>query len=302
MYQKRKIRAEMKNNNQEEKLTKVGINWYPGHMAKTKREIKEKIDLIDIVFEVVDARIPYSSKNKDIEEMTKGKPRAIIMTKIDLCDMDKTNGWIKYYEDKGYIVVPMDLAHNPNTKVIFDKIKPLIDEINNKRISKGLKPRRARVLVMGVPNVGKSTLINRLVGKKSTNVGNRPGVTKSLEWIRINDKVELLDTPGILWPKLDDEVVAHNLASMTAIKEEVLDSEDIAIYIIQKMLKEYPDNIINRYNITEKEDIIIILDEIGKKIGALRNGETDYDRVYKRVIKDLQDGYLGKVTFDKIKV
>lgn len=302
MHQKRKMRQEKKNNDSQESFSKVSISWYPGHMAKTKREIKEKIDLIDIVFEVVDARIPYSSKNKDIEEMTDSKPRVIIMTKIDLCDMDKTNGWIKYYEDKGYIVVPMDLAHNPNTKVIFDKISPIINEINNKRINKGLKARRARVLVMGVPNVGKSTLINRLVGKKSTNVGNKPGVTKNLEWIRINDKLELLDTPGILWPKLDDDTVAHNLAAMTAIKEEMLDSEDIAIYIIQKMLKEYPDNIINRYNITEKEDIIIILDEIGKKIGALRNSETDYDRVYKRVIKDLQDGYLGKVTFDKIKV
>ena len=277
---------------------KTNINYYPGHMAKTKREVKEKIDLIDIVFEVVDARVPYSSKNKEIEEITKNKPRVIIMTKIDLCDINKTNKWIKYYEEKDYIVIPIDLINNPNTKIIFDKIKPLIEEINTKRISKGLKPRKARVLVMGVPNVGKSTLINRLVGKKSTSVGNRPGITKNLEWIRINDKVELLDTPGILWPKLDDEEVAHNLAAMTAIKEEVLDSEDIAIYIIQKMLKEYPDNIINRYNIAEKEDIIIILDEIGKKIGAIRNNETDYDRVYKKVIKDLQDGYLGKVTFD----
>ena len=301
MYQKRKIRAEKKNNNQEEKLTKVGINWYPGHMAKTKREIKEKIDLIDIVFEVVDARIPYSSKNKEIEEMTKGKPRVIVMTKIDLCDNDKTNKWIKYYEDKDYIVVPMDLINNPNTKIIFDIIKPLIDDINKKRISKGLKPRRARILVMGVPNTGKSTLINRLVGKKSTNVGNRPGVTKSLEWIRINDKVELLDTPGILWPKLDDEVVAHNLASMTAIKEEVLDSEDLAIYIINKMLSDYPDNLKNRYNITNTEDIVDILDQIGNKVGAIKNKETDYDRVYKKVIKDLQEGYLGKITFDNIK-
>lgn len=301
MYQKRKIRAEKKNNNQEEKLTKVGINWYPGHMAKTKREIKEKIDLIDIVFEVVDARIPYSSKNNEIEEMTKGKPRVIVMTKIDLCDNDKTNKWIKYYEDKDYIVVPMDLINNPNTKIIFDKIKPLIDDINKKRIIKGLKPRRARILVMGVPNTGKSTLINRLVGKKSTNVGNRPGVTKSLEWIRINDKVELLDTPGILWPKLDDEVVAHNLASMTAIKEEVLDSEDLAIYIINKMLSDYPDNLKNRYNITNTEDIVDILDQIGNKVGAIKNKETDYDRVYKKVIKDLQEGYLGKITFDNIK-
>lgn len=300
MYQKRKIRAEMKNINQEEKLTKVGINWYPGHMAKTKREIKEKIDLIDIVFEVVDARIPYSSKNKEIEEMTKGKPRVIVMTKIDLCDSGKTNKWIKYYEDKDYIVIPIDLINNPNIKIIFDKIKPLVDEINNKRKSKGLKERKARILIMGVPNVGKSTLINRLVGRKATNVGNRPGVTKNLEWIRINDKVELLDTPGILWPKLDEEEVAYNLASMTAIKEEVLDSEDIAIYIIKKLLSDYPDNIINRYSLTKIEDIVDILDEIGKKIGAFRNSETDYDRVYKRVIKDLQDGYLGKITFDNI--
>ena len=222
------------------------------------------------------------------------------MTKIDLCDINKTNKWVKYYENMGYIVITMDLVNNPNMKIIFDKIKPIIDEINNKRISKGLKIRRARVLVVGVPNVGKSTLINRLVGKKSTNVGNKPGVTKNLEWIRINDKLELLDTPGILWPRLDDYDIAHNLASMTAIKEEVLDSEDIAIYIIKKMLNDYSENITNRYNITEKDDILVILDQIGKKIGAIRNNETDYDRVYLKVIKDLQDGYLGKVTFDEI--
>ena len=300
MYQKRKMRQEKKNNGSQESFSKVPISWYPGHMAKTKREIKEKIDLINIVFEVVDARIPYSSKNKEIEEMTKGKPRVIVMTKIDLCDSGKTNKWIKYYEDKDYIVIPIDLINNPNTKIIFDKIKPLVDEINSKRKSKGLKERKARILIMGVPNVGKSTLINRLVGRKATNVGNRPGVTKNLEWIRINDKVELLDTPGILWPKLDEEEVAYNLASMTAIKEEVLDSEDIAIYIIKKLLSDYPDNIINRYSLTKIEDIVNILDEIGKKIGAFRNSETDYDRVYKRVIKDLQDGYLGKITFDNI--
>lgn len=300
MYQKRKMRQEKKNNGSQESFSKVPISWYPGHMAKTKREIKEKIDLIDIVFEVVDARIPYSTKNKEIEEMTKGKPRVIVMTKIDLCDSGKTNKWIKYYEDKDYIVIPIDLINNPNTKIIFDKIKPLVDEINSKRKSKGLKERKARILIMGVPNVGKSTLINRLVGRKATNVGNRPGVTKNLEWIRINDKVELLDTPGILWPKLDEEEVAYNLASMTAIKEEVLDSEDIAIYIIKKLLSDYPDNIINRYSLTKIEDIVDILDEIGKKIGAFRNSETDYDRVYKRVIKDLQDGYLGKITFDNI--
>lgn len=286
--------------NKEESFPKVSINWYPGHMAKTKREIKEKIDLIDIVFEVIDARIPYSSKNRDIDDIVKDKPRVIIMTKVDLCDINKTNKWIKYYEDMGYIVIPIDLVNNPNIKNIFDKINPIIDEINNKRINKGLKARRARVLVVGVPNVGKSTLINRLVGKKSTNVGNKPGITKNLEWIRINDKLELLDTPGILWPRLDNNNIAYNLASMTAIKEEVLDTEDLAIYIIKKMLSEYKDNIVNRYNITSTEDVIEVLDQIGKKIGAVRNNETDYERVYKKVIKDLQDGYLGKVTFDNI--
>ena len=286
--------------NKEESFPKVSINWYPGHMAKTKREIKEKIDLIDIVFEVIDARIPYSSKNRDIDDIVKDKPRVIIMTKVDLCDINKTNKWIKYYEDMGYIVIPIDLVNNPNIKNIFDKINPIIDEINNKRINKGLKAIRARVLVVGVPNVGKSTLINRLVGKKSTNVGNKPGITKNLEWIRINDKLELLDTPGILWPRLDNNNIAYNLASMTAIKEEVLDTEDLAIYIIKKMLSEYKDNIVNRYNITSTEDIIEVLDQIGKKIGAVRNNETDYERVYKKVIKDLQDGYLGKVTFDNI--
>lgn len=285
---------------EEKSFSNTSINWYPGHMAKTKREIKEKLDLIDIVFEVVDARIPYSSKNMEIEELTNNKPRVIIITKIDLCDINKTNKWIKYYEDKGYIVLPIDLINNPNTKIIFDKITPIIDTINEKRAKKGLKARRCRIIVMGVPNVGKSTLINRLVGRRSTSVGNRPGVTKNLEWIRINDKVELLDTPGILWPKLNDTTVAHNLASMTAIKEEVLDTEDIAIYIINKMLKEYPDNIKNRYSIENTSDIVEILDQIGKKIGAYRNNETDYDKVYKKVIKDLEDGYLGKITFDEI--
>lgn len=276
------------------------INWYPGHMAKAKREIKEKLNLIDIVFEVIDSRIPYSSKNIDLDDLTSSKPRILIMTKMDLCDINKTNLWKKYYEEKGYTVIMLDLISNQNINIIFDKIKPVVEEINNKRKSKGLKERKIRALIIGIPNVGKSTLINRLVRKKATNVGNKPGVTKNLEWIRISDKLELLDTPGILLPKLDNEMVAYNLASMTAIKEEVLDLEDIAIYIIKKMLKEYKDNLVSRYNLNEDKDIISILDQIGKRIGAVQNNETDYDRVYRKVIKDLQEGYLGRVTFDNI--
>lgn len=284
---------------QEEKVFhKTSINWFPGHMAKAKREIKEKIDLIDIVFEVIDARIPKSSKNNDIEDIIKSKPRVLVMTKSDLCDKNITLEWKKYYEDKGYKVVLLDLLHD-NVNEIFSVVNELMESINSKRLSKGLKPRRVRSLVLGIPNVGKSTLINRLVGKKAVNVGNKPGITKSLEWIRINDKLELLDTPGILWPKFNDPIVAYNLASMTAIKEEILDIEDISIYIIKTMFKLYPDYIMNRYDIKYDEDIVNVLDGIGKKIGAVRNGEVDYDRVYIKVLRDLRDGYLGKITFDR---
>jgi len=277
----------------------MAINWYPGHMAKTKREIKEKIDLIDVVFEIIDARIPKSSKNVDINELIKNKPHILIMTKIDLADKTKTVQWINYYKEQGYKVIGMDLVNNPNLNEIFNEINKISKEINTKRQKKGLKERNVRVLILGIPNVGKSTLINRLVGKKATNVGNKPGITKKLEWIRINDDIELLDTPGILWPRFDNQQVALNLAAMTAIKEEVLDIEEVAIYIINTMLKMYPDNIKNRYNLKDTNDIVDILDQIGKRIGAIRNRETDYEKVYITILKDLREGYLGKVTFDE---
>ena len=300
MYQKRKIKAEKKKDDSPKSFSSVGINWYPGHMAKTKREISEKLDLIDIVFEVIDARIPYSSKNKDIDKMIKNKKRVLIMTKIDMCDIINTNKWIKYYEEKGIKVIPVDLINKKNISEIFKVTEEVNKELNDKRKEKGLKERKVRILILGIPNVGKSTLINTLVGKKATNVGNRPGITIQLEWIRINKDIELLDTPGILWPKLDDDTIAHNLAAMTAIKEEILDTEDIAIYIINTMLKLYKDNIVNRYNLASYNDVVEVLDMIGKKIGAVRNNETDYEKVYSVILRDLREGYLGKVTFDRL--
>ena len=203
----------------------MAINWYPGHMAKTKREINERLSLIDIVFEVIDARIPKSSKNIDIDNLIKNKPRILIMTKLDLCDEVETRKWISYYESLGYKVIALDLINNPNMNRILNETIKIKDELNAKRKEKGLKERKIRALILGIPNVGKSTLINRLVGKKATNVGNKPGITKQLEWIRINNNLELLDTPGILWPRINDDEVALNLASMTAIKEEILDIE-----------------------------------------------------------------------------
>ena len=293
--------------NEEKSLSKVVINWYPGHMAKTKRQIKENIDLIDVVYEIIDSRIPKSSKNKDIDELIKNKPRILIMTKYDLCDIEQTKKWQEYYQTIGYNVVPIDLINKPNLQPLYTITENLSKELNEKRIAKGLKARRIRALVLGIPNVGKSTLINRLVGKKATNVGNKPGITKNLEWIRINNQIELLDTPGILWPKLDDETTALNLASMTAIKEEILDQEAVSIYIIKTMLKLYPNQIVSRYNLNLKEsptseidiDIVDILDQIGKKIGAIKNQETDYEKVYSTILKDLREGYLGRITFDR---
>lgn len=286
-------------NNNVESFPKVSINWYPGHMAKTKREIKEKINLIDLVIEVIDARIPYSSKNKEIDKLIQNKPRLLIMTKKDLCDLRETNKWVDYYQKNGYNVLLLDLVNGKNINEIFKETDKLMISLNKKRKEKGMKERRIRALIVGVPNVGKSTLINKIVGKKATNVGNKPGITKQLEWIRINDKMELLDTPGILWPKLDEEDVALNLAATTAIKEEILDLDEVAIYIIEKMLKFYPDNINDRYQLSGEKDIIEILDKIAKKIGAYRNNEADYDKVYVTILKDLREGYLGKITFDR---
>jgi ribosome biogenesis GTPase A len=278
---------------------KTNINWYPGHMAKTKREIQEKLNLIDVVFEVIDARIPYSSKNREIDSMMMNKPRILVMTKTDLCDRDVTLQWKKYYEDMGYHVVMVDLLHDKNLNGILDLTKSYSMDMNQKRREKGLKARKLRILIVGIPNVGKSTLINRLVGKKATNVGNKPGITKSLEWIRINDSMELLDTPGILWPKLEQEKVALNLASMTAIKEEILNKESVTSYIVRILLDYYRDSLDKRYSIGNVNDIVGIFDLIGKKIGAIRNGEVDYDKVYTIIIKDLREGLLGKVTFDR---
>lgn len=281
---------------------KANINWYPGHMAKTKRLIKEKKNLIDVVFEVIDARIPFSSKIKDIDDIIKEKPKLLIMTKIDLCDMIETKKWATYYENKGYTVIGVDLINNKNIDQIINKSKDILKELNIKKKSKGIQKTSLRALIIGIPNVGKSTLINRLVGKKATVVGNRPGVTKSLGWIRIDSFLELLDSPGILWPKLDNDIVALNLAAMTAIREEVLPIDDVVIYILTSLNKYYPEALKKRYGVEyiDNDNIIDTLDKIGKRRGAIiRGGEVDYNKVYSIIRGDLINGSLGLVTFDR---
>lgn len=304
MYQKRKMRQEKKNNNSQESFSKVSISWYPGHMAKTKREILEKLNLIDVVYEVVDARMPLSSKIVDIDELIKDKPRILVMTKYDLCDKTETDKIIKYYEELGYKVVAVDLMSGLNVKKILDYTKEIMDIENKKRESKGMKPRAARALIVGVPNAGKSTLINRLVGKKSAGVGDTPGFTKSLSWIRINKDVELLDSPGILWPKMEDQEAAHILACLSSIKEEILNPDAIAVFILRKLYELYPERLEERYGVVElDEDLIEVYDIIAKKRGALsRGGVADYDKVSNIIIRDLKNGYFGNITFDRLDV
>ena len=303
MYQKRKMRQEKKNNGSQESFSKVSISWYPGHMAKTKREIKEKLPLIDVVYEVVDARMPISSKVIDIDDIIKNKPRILIMTKYDMCDKSQTDKIIKYYKDKGYSVVPVDLIKNTNVNLIIKETSKVSDIINVERKKKGLKPKQSvRALVIGAPNVGKSTLINRLVGKKKTVTGNKPGVTKQLSWIRVGSNIELLDTPGILWPKLENQEHAYNLAALSSVKEEVVDLQDLSIYILHKLNELYPNYLEKRYGITTvSDDIITTLEEIGNRRGAkISGGEIDYDKVYSIIIRDLKEGLIGPITLDRL--
>ncbi len=283
----------------------TNINWYPGHMVKTRRQMKEYMKLVDVVYEIVDARMPFSSRIKDIDEIVGSKPRIIVMTKIDLCDINETDKWVKYYEKQGHKVILLDLSKNTSLKNLIDLTyeiaKPLID----KRKQKGLKLRKIRTMIIGIPNVGKSTLINRLVGRKATKIGNRPGITTSIDWIRINDNLELLDTPGILWPRLDNRVVALNLASLTAIKEEVLPYDEVALHILKMLSKYYPEKLEERYGVfnIDFEDIVPTLDLIGKKRGCLiKGGEIDYDKVVNIIINDVKNGAIKNITFDRFEV
>lgn len=282
---------------------KTNINWYPGHMAKAKRLMEEKLPMIDLVLEVLDARMPYSSKIKDLDHLLKDKTRVLIMTKYDLCDPKETKKWIQHYEKQGFYVIPVDLTKMNNfTKELLEIVHKVMKETNQKREQKGLTKRRTRMLIVGIPNVGKSTMINRLVGKKAVNVGNKPGVTKSLDWIRIHDEIELLDTPGILWPKLEEETVAYNLATFSAIKEEVLPLDAVSVYILDMLSRYYPSILEERYGVTEFdiEDVEPAFIAIGKKRGCIvRGGEIDYDRVISIIINDIKNGIVKGITFDR---
>jgi len=293
----------MKNEDENEKVTqKTVINWYPGHMAKTKRLISEKLELIDIVVEVVDARIPLSSHIKDIDSLIKNKKRIIVFSKIDLCDIEETKKWKTYYEKLGYKVVMLDLSTTTNLGELYKIIDELMEEKVKKDKLKGLKPRRTRLIILGSPNVGKSSLINRIVNKKITNVGNKPGVTKNLEWIRISEKHELLDSPGILWPNQTDESTGLNLAAFTIIKEEIIPVIDVALYILKMLESYYPNILKEKYKIDNiSDDIEGTFVFIGKNKGLLSKGGTvDIERVAFAILNDIKSEHIKKITFDRL--
>ncbi|MCX4248371.1 MAG: ribosome biogenesis GTPase YlqF [Bacilli bacterium] len=280
----------------------TNINWFPGHMAKTKKQINELLPLIDIVYELVDARIPFSSRISDIDNVIKNKPRIMIMTKSDLCDLEETKKWVKKYESMGIKVVLTNLQGDFDYKPILNATNEISDIINSKRKEKGLKPKELKALVVGIPNVGKSTFINRLAGKKVANVGNRPGVTTNLVWLKTKLNILLLDTPGILWPKFENNEIALNLASFQAIRSEILNVDEVAVHILNKLSSLYPTILKERYNIEsfDNEEIVETYDKIGKRIGAIiKGGEVDYDRVSNAILNDIKNEIVKNVTFDR---
>ncbi len=276
---------------------KTNINWYPGHMVKTKRQIKENLDVIDIVYEVVDARIPESSKIKDLDDIIKNKSKILVMTKKDLCNIKETNKWKKFYEKLGYQVVLLDLKDNKDYLNLVNLTKEVTLSIQEKRNAKGLKNKDIKALVIGIPNVGKSTLINSLAKRKIANVENKPGVTKSLNFLKTNYGITILDTPGILWPNLDNENEAFNIASVGSIKKEVLNLYDVAMHIIDIYNKYYPTVLSEIYKI-DYLNSADAYEKLAKRWGFVRNDEIDYTKTSERIYNDLVSGKIKDVTLD----
>ncbi len=288
--------------NENTRIDKININWYPGHMAKAKKEITALLPIIDIVYELIDARIPFSSKIVDLDKLIKNKKRILIMTKKDLCDLEITNKWIKYYEAKGYKVLLLNLNDNNDYKKIISLTNELSKEINYQRSLKGLKSKEIKSLIIGIPNVGKSTLINKMAGKKVANVGNKPGITKVNSWLKTKYNILVLDTPGILWPKFASNEIAFNLACTSAIKNEVLPLNEVAIYILNFLSKYYPSILKERYNLDNFSDqnIEAAYVKIGRKFGAItKDNITDYEKVNNIIINDIKNEHIKKITLDR---
>lgn len=275
------------------------IQWFPGHMAKARREVTERLSLIDIVVELVDARIPESSRNPMIDEIVKDKRRLIVLNKADLADSQQTNVWLKTYQKMGLSAIAIDAQHQKGLKQLETRLKQMMASYFADRAAKGAKERPIRLMILGIPNVGKSTLINRFVGKNQAQTGNKPGVTKAQRWLKMGKQFELLDTPGILWPKFEDPQVGTKLALTGAIKDTLLHMDDLALALLDWMRQNYVEQLKKRYHIEldDNESTVDLLLRITKQMGL----RDDYDEASQRIVQDFRKGRLGQITLDEVR-
>ena len=279
--------------------TKTNFNWYPGHMTKAKRQMQEDIKLIDLVVELVDARLPQSSRNPDIDELGKNKFRLILMNKNDLADPKATEGWTRYFEEKGYAVVCLDARSKNYMNQIHNVIMDVCKEKIERDRKRGIKNRPVRAMVVGIPNVGKSTFINSFAGKAVAKTGNKPGVTKGKQWIRLNKNVELLDTPGILWPKFENQTVGLRLALVGSINDDILNIDELAMELIRYLKANYPGALAARYDIEEEKEDAQVLLAIAKQRNCIKNGgELDYAKAAILVLDEFRSGKLGRISLE----
>ena len=300
--------------NKEDSLPKVVINWFPGHMAKTRKQITEDLKLVDVVIELLDARIPISSQNPEIAEITKGKKRLVVLNKSDLADEKQNQKWLKYFQKQGINAVLTDANTGRGIETCIKELEEMMKQDLENLAQKGRTGRKIRAIILGIPNVGKSSFINRIAKKASAGVGNKPGVTKQKQWIRINEKIELLDTPGVLWPKFESEEVGLHLAFTGSIKEEILDKVEIAYNLLKFLLKNYKENLCKRYNLNqdyidetlsqenqpENVNIYEIMKEIGKKRGCIiAGGNIDDEKTAKIILDEFKNGKLRTNNYRK---
>lgn len=294
---------------------RTNINWFPGHMAKTRREISEDLKLVDIVVELLDARIPMASQNPEIAKITKGKKKLVVLNKVDLSDEKENQNWLKYFESKNIPACLVDSNSGKGVEQCIKKIEKIMQSELEEYENKGRVGRKIRVMIVGIPNVGKSSFINRIAKKATAGVGNKPGVTRKKQWIRINEKVELLDTPGVLWPKFENEKVALNLAFTGTIKEDILEKEEIAYQLVKFLLNDYKVNLCEKYKLTldyieetlnrdlpENENIYEIMLEMGRKRGCvISGGNIDSEKISKIILDEFKNGKLGRITIETVK-
>ena len=277
----------------------MNIQWYPGHMTKARRMMQEDIKLIDIVVELVDARVPLSSKNPDIDELARGKARLILLNKADLADSACTKAWETYFKRLGCYVLALDARTGKNVKAVTGIIQEACKEKLERDKKRGIINRPVRAMIVGIPNVGKSTFINTYAGKACTKTGNKPGVTKGKQWIRLNKNVELLDTPGILWPKFEDQSVGLKLAIIGSIKDDILDTRELAWNLVGLLIEKYPGILKKRYNIEEDCDKMKVIEQIAETRNCrLKGNELDTDKAARLILDDFRSARLGAITLD----